>query len=251
MVAAAAVLALCAVGGLWAWRRVGSGTSTPAKTASPEPVLAVQAAEPVSDEPAAHQAPAAPAPEPTATQEENTNRDRPPQPETSEQERGNRSAADGVSFQTRLTAASRALHAGDLETAKQHYEAVLREHPGNVEALAGLADVAQRRGDATTAARLYEQVLAEHPSYVPALMGRADQYWAAGDRTRAVQLYERVLEEIGPSGSYGQSAQARIRQAKDVTAPSQPARDQAPDSPGDESTASEGTTPADPTDFDE
>lgn len=247
-IVAFALVTTCVLGGLWAWSRIDSRTAAPEEATAPEPVPAVQASEPAIEAPPADEAPSVDSEPADEASDDDANRDREPEPEASEPDRAPTPPADGVTFQTRLTAASRALHTGDWDTAKQQYEAVLREHPGNVEALAGLADVAQRRGDATTAARLYEQVLAEHPFYVPALMGRGDQFWEAGDRTRAVQLYERVVEEIGPSGTYGQRAQARIRQATEEAAPSEPAASASPASPAGEPTSPEG---AEKTDLDE
>lgn len=249
-IVAFALVTACVVGGFWAWSRLGSRTPAAEEATAPEPVPAVQAAEPAVEAPASDEGPSEDL-ESAEASDDDANRDSQPQPETPEQDRGPTPPADGVTFQARLTTASRALHTGDWDTAKHQYEAVLREHPDNVEALAGLADVAQRRGDATTAARLYEQVLAEHPSYVPALMGRGDQFWGAGDRTRAVQLYEQVVEKIGPSGAYGQRAQARIRQAQEETAPSEPMAPASPASPAGEPTSPEGVAPTENTDLDE
>jgi predicted Zn finger-like uncharacterized protein len=118
----------------------------------------------------------------------------------------------GGDFRKRLTQAAAAVSSGDIARAEQLYRSVLNEHPGNTEALAGLADVARRRNDTATASKLYAEVLDANPSYLPALMATADQKWQAGDRKGAITLYRRVLEQAGPSTDYGQRAQARITQ---------------------------------------
>jgi tetratricopeptide (TPR) repeat protein len=129
-------------------------------------------------------------------------------------------------FRKRLTQAAEALGSGDLARADQLYRSVLDEHPGNTEALAGLADVARRRNDTATASRLYSQVLEANPSYLPALMATADQKWQSGDRKGAITLYRRVLEQAGPSTDYGRRAQARI--AEGEGSPSRPAAPEQP-----------------------
>ncbi len=113
-------------------------------------------------------------------------------------------------FRSQLEQASAAVSHGNLDRAEQLYNAVLASHPGNTEALAGLADVARRRHDTATAEKLYKKVLADNPSYLPALAARADQKWDAGDRKGAVAMYRHLLEQAGPGSGYGQHASARI-----------------------------------------
>jgi predicted Zn finger-like uncharacterized protein len=117
-------------------------------------------------------------------------------------------------FRKRLAQAAQAVSAGELSRADSLYRGVLNEHPGNTEALAGLADVARRRNDTATASKLYAEVLEANPSYLPALMATADQKWQAGDRKGAIALYRRILEQAGPSTDYGQRAQSRIAQGE-------------------------------------
>jgi hypothetical protein len=126
-------------------------------------------------------------------------------------------------FRVQLQQAGKALAANQLERAEKLYNAVLAKHPGNTEALAGLADVAHRRQDTATAERMYERVLKENPSYLPALMASADQKWARGDRKGAITLYRRVLEQAEPGSSYGQRAAARVAQGEQAPAESAPA----------------------------
>lgn len=125
-------------------------------------------------------------------------------------------------FRSQLEQASAAASRGDLERAQQLYSAVLAAHPGNTEALAGLADVARRRHDTATAAKLYKQVLKSNPSYLPALMARADQKWDAGDRKGAIVMYRRILEQAGPGSGYGQRAAARIADGEKGSSTSSP-----------------------------
>ncbi len=117
-------------------------------------------------------------------------------------------------FRTQLEQASAAASSGNLDRAKQLYNSVLAQHPGNTEALAGLADVARRQHDTATAEKLYKQVLQDNPSYLPALVARADQKWDSGDRKGAIAMYRRVLEQAGPGSGYGQHAAARIAEGE-------------------------------------
>ena len=120
-------------------------------------------------------------------------------------------------FRVRLTQAAQASARGDLARSTELYQSVLNEHPGNTEALSGLADAARRRGDSATAARLYERVLEANPSYLPALMAVADQKWSSGDHKGALALYKRIAEQAGPASDYGQRAQARIRESENAS----------------------------------
>lgn len=123
----------------------------------------------------------------------------------------------GMDFRKLLEEASRAKQAGDLARAQQFYEAARSKEPGNIEALAGLGDVAKARGDNAGAARYYDSVLASNPSYLPTLIARADQKWAAGDHGGAVTLYRKALQQAGPGTAYGQRAAARIQEHESAT----------------------------------
>lgn len=139
-------------------------------------------------------------------------------------------------FRTQLEQASAAASSGDLDRAERLYNAVLATHPGNTEAMAGLADVARRRHDSTKADKLYKKVLENNPSYLPALVARADGKWDSGDRKGAMVLYRRILEQAGPGSGYGQHAAARIAQGEKGGSSSP-----APEKPG--SAAPEQPTP--------
>ena len=119
----------------------------------------------------------------------------------------------GGDFRVQLKQAYSALGRRDLDKAERLYRSVLDRHPGNTEALAGLAEVANQRNDRTRANELYAQVLEKNPSYLPALMANADQKWASGDKQGALKLYRRILDQAGAQSSYGQRAAARIAQA--------------------------------------
>jgi predicted Zn finger-like uncharacterized protein len=136
-----------------------------------------------------------------------------------ETERPAGASGGGDDFRTLLTDASRAKSSGDLVKARALYALALEKSPGNVEAMAGLADVARSQGDTTIAARYYDEVLAKNPSYLPALMARADMKWAAGDRAGAVTLYRRVLQQASPGSSYAQRAQQRTSEHGGAAAP--------------------------------
>jgi tetratricopeptide (TPR) repeat protein len=122
-------------------------------------------------------------------------------------------------FRQALSQAAAASRSGDYTRAETLYNAALANQPGNVEALAGLGDIARRRGDSARAAELYDRVLAQNPSYLPAMLASADQKWAAGNRAGALLLYRRIVDQVGPSSDYGARAQARIQEAASAPPP--------------------------------
>ncbi len=125
-------------------------------------------------------------------------------------------------FRQALSQAAAASRSGDFARAETLYNAALSSQPGNVEALAGLGDIARRRGDGARASQLYDQVLAQNPSYLPAMIASADQKWASGNRSGALLLYRRIVDQVGPSSDYGARAQARISEASSAPAAAEP-----------------------------
>jgi len=93
-----------------------------------------------------------------------------------------------------LAGAHDALAHHHLAEARAGYEAVLAQDPMNVEAIAGLADVARELGDRARAETLYDRALRASPHYVPARVGIADLLWDAGDRARSIAEYRRIAE---------------------------------------------------------
>ena len=150
-------------------------------------------------------------------------------------------SAPSADFRQQLSAAARALQAGDLDTAQRLYRAVSTLLPNNTEALTGLADVARLRQDPGTARQLYDRVLEQNPDYLPALIARADQKWQNGDRPEALALYRRILEQAGRSSSYGQHAWSRIREADEQ------ATETTVTDPENQGTPAEPDRPASPT----
>jgi len=126
-------------------------------------------------------------------------------------------------FRAALSQAASASRAGDFARAETLYNAALANQPGNVEALAGLGDIARRKGDGARAAQLYDQVLAQNPSYLPAMIASADQKWANGNRAGALTLYHRIVDQVGTGSDYGARAQARINEAASAPAAASPA----------------------------
>ncbi len=96
-----------------------------------------------------------------------------------------------------LLAAHESLAHQRYDEARAGYDAVLARDPANVEATAGLGDIARAQGQRARAASFYDHALALAPSYVPARVGRADLLWEAGDRARSLIEY-RALAESSP-----------------------------------------------------
>lgn len=119
----------------------------------------------------------------------------------------------GNDFRKLLEDASAAKKSGDMARAEALYRAAQQQEPGNVEALAGLADIERARGDLTAALGHYEAVLQQNPTYLPALVAAADIKWQRGDRTGALALYKRVVTQSDPGSPFGQKAAARIAEA--------------------------------------
>jgi Tfp pilus assembly protein PilF len=93
-----------------------------------------------------------------------------------------------------LTEAYVALNAGNLESSQRLYNQLLRNEPGNIDALLGLAAIATQQGDGDQAAKHYLKVLELDPRNTLAqagligMLGRADPLSA---ETRLKQLIER------------------------------------------------------------
>jgi predicted Zn finger-like uncharacterized protein len=128
----------------------------------------------------------------------------------------------GLDFRKLLEDASAAKRGGDLARAEALYRAAQEQQPGNIEALAGLGDVARMRGNAGAASGYYEAVLQQNPMYLPALIAQADMKWQAGDRAGAVTLYKRVANQTGSGTPYGQKAAQRLAEAQGSPGPERP-----------------------------
>lgn len=102
-----------------------------------------------------------------------------------------------LSMSELLDRAGSARRSGDLATARNLYEHILKDNPGNVEANGGLGDVARAQGDFAAAKASYESALAASPSYMPALLGLADTEWDSGNKDGARQRYTQVVERAG------------------------------------------------------
>jgi tetratricopeptide (TPR) repeat protein len=113
-----------------------------------------------------------------------------------------------------LTSASTARRGGDAVRARALLERALVVSPGNVEAHAGLGDLARASGDLANARTSYEKALATSPTYAPALLALADTEWELGDRAAAERHYralvatassppERAKTRAGSAGAAG------------------------------------------------
>lgn len=96
-----------------------------------------------------------------------------------------------------LDKAGSARRGGDYAKARELYERVLKQSPGNVEANGGLGDVARAQGDLAAAKASYERALAASPAYGPAQLGLADTEWDLGDKSGAQRRYAQIVERLG------------------------------------------------------
>jgi hypothetical protein len=106
-------------------------------------------------------------------------------------------AGESLSMSELLDRAGSAKRGGDLKTARDYYDRVLRQNPGNVEANGGLGDVARAQGDLAAAKSSYERALAASPSYGPAQLGLADTEWDLGNHAAAQRRYAQIVERLG------------------------------------------------------
>jgi predicted Zn finger-like uncharacterized protein len=170
---------------------------------------------------------------------------------------GNAEASKGTDFRRLLEDAAAAKRSGDLGRAEALYRAAKEQQPTNVEAMAGLGDIARLRGDSATATGYYDSVLHQNPTYLPALIASADLKWANGDRVGALFLYKRIVNQTDPGSAYAQRAAQRIAEAQPggtaagATTPPAPQEPAAPSKPPAEHAAPKPAAPADtPTDID-
>jgi tetratricopeptide (TPR) repeat protein len=170
---------------------------------------------------------------------------------------GNAEASKGTDFRRLLEDAAAAKRSGDLGRAEALYRAAKEQQPTNVEAMAGLGDVARLRGDSATATGYYDSVLHQNPTYLPALIASADLKWANGDRVGALFLYKRIVNQTDPGSAYAQRAAQRIAEAQaggstaGATTPPAPQEPAATSKPPAEHAPPKPAAPADtPTDID-
>jgi hypothetical protein len=127
---------------------------------------------------------------------------------------GSAEVPKGTDFRRLLEDAAAAKKSGDLGRAEALYRAARDQQPTNVEAMAGLGDVARLRGDSATATGYYDNVLRQNPTYLPALIAAADLKWANGDRLGALFLYKRIVNQTDPGTAYAQRAAQRIAESQ-------------------------------------
>jgi predicted Zn finger-like uncharacterized protein len=108
---------------------------------------------------------------------------------------------------------ARALGKGDLPLAEKMFRGALEAHPGDIDALYGLGQVAQRRGEPGNAETYYKQVLDQSPGFAPARLALADVQWSAGQQADAVKNYEAYLDRSS-DGEGAERAKARIAKYK-------------------------------------
>lgn len=96
-----------------------------------------------------------------------------------------------------LHAAHAAIRRGDAAGAQRQFERVLGRDPNNVEAIAGLGDIARAAGDMAKAKESYEAALAKAPHYVPAQLALADIKWDTGEKSDAIARYAAIVEKLG------------------------------------------------------
>ena len=96
---------------------------------------------------------------------------------------------------TPLQAARSALATGDVEAARQHFAALLKEDPRHLEALLGLAALAERKNAPEAAWRFYQSAWTAHPQDARAQTGMLALLFAAG-QLQAQQAESRLKNLI-------------------------------------------------------
>lgn len=87
-----------------------------------------------------------------------------------------------------------ALASRDWETAEEHYEAALEQNPGDLPAMAGLAEIAQQRGQFDEALGWWR--LALERAELPAIHARLGQLYALrGDFERSIAAWEEAISQ--------------------------------------------------------
>lgn len=182
--------------------------ATPAtSTAAPTEKHAMQLASPANANTAAttEKTPEKAAPEKTGTEKTATEK-----PVTTSEKKAAVST-DTMSMSELLDRAGSARRSGDYATARELYERILKQNPGNVEANGGLGDVARAQGDLNGAKTSYERALATSPSYGPAQLGLADTEWDLGNHAAAQRRYAQIVERLG------ERAPERVKQRSTAT----------------------------------
>ncbi len=85
-----------------------------------------------------------------------------------------------------------AYRSGDMETAEEHFRAVLSDCPGHVGARTGFGYVAMRTGQDENARDAFSTVLDVAPNTIDALVGLGILAWRAGEHSEVRELFERV-----------------------------------------------------------
>ena len=104
---------------------------------------------------------------------------------------------DALPVTSILRLARTSLQAGDLSRARQRFRLTLAKDPSNVEAMAGLGDVARHEGDLVEARQRYRDALEKSPAYAPAVLALADVSWDLGDRAFARKHYIALVDRHG------------------------------------------------------
>lgn len=121
---------------------------------------------------------------------------------------------DALPITTILRLARTSLQTGDLSRARQRFRLTLAKDPSNVEAMAGLGDVARHEGDLVESRERYREALQKSPAYAPAVLALADVSWELGDRASARKHYIALVDRHGERAP----AHARERGAPDIQA---------------------------------
>jgi len=109
--------------------------------------------------------------------------------------------------------AHKALAAGEVSKAETLFNAALGQHPGDIDALFGLGQIARSKGDHTGAISYFKQVLDASSGFSPARLALADEQWSTGQKDAAVANYNLYLDRV----SEGTGAdRARARTGKEV-----------------------------------
>jgi len=102
---------------------------------------------------------------------------------------------------------------GEFDRSLQVYQQIMIEHPENVVARNGYAEILKAKGQLNEAVEIYQQIMDEHPEDVVAKTGYAEILKAKGQLNEALKVYQQTMIEH-PEDVVARTGYAEILKAK-------------------------------------